>query len=210
MADDRLAQGRSYAARLRAQGRSDDDIREGLAAAGWGEADVATLMQEAAPPSPPPAQPARPQREEVKRPGELTFLIVLVDVISILGLLSSMMVVILGIGATFRVADRGAPSAAMGPLVLGVGVVLAMIWLGVLVVGHFLWNGANWARIIMMVLMALTVLQSLYGLLTGARGAAAVGGGGAVNAIVAVLTMLIAALFIVVLNKGNVKEYCSK
>ena len=75
-------------------------------------------------------------------------------------------------------------------------------------VGHFLWNGANWARITMMVLMALTILQSLYGLL--ARGAGPAAGGGGVQAVISVLFILIAVLFIVVLNKDNVKRYASK
>ncbi len=246
MSQDRLQDGRAYVARLRQQGRSDEQIREGLKASGWGEQDIAALMADPGPTPAPAPGPARDRRAEaekagwsledkvpegykpagvreavqarvaaarrpqVKRPGELTFFIVLVDVVAILGALGAALMVLGGMAVTAGGARSGeALAGAMGGVMLVFGLFIGVIYLGVLVVGHFLWNGTNWARITMMVLMVLTVLQSLYGLLAGIRGAAAVGGGGAVSAIVSVLTLLIAGLFIVVLNKQNVKDYCS-
>ena len=248
MSDDRLQDGRAYVARLRQQGRSDDQIREGLKASGWGEQDIKALIGDAGPAPPPAPSPApRParerragseesgwtledqvpdgykpagvreavqaraaaaKREERKRPGELTFFIVLVDVVSILGLLGAVMMVLGGLVVATHGASGSAAHGAVGGLFLILGFLMGAVYLGVLVVGHFLWNGANWARITMMVLMALTILQSLYGLL--ARGAGPAAGGGGVQAVISVLFILIAVLFIVVLNKGNVKQYCSK
>jgi len=138
---------------------------------------------------------------QIKRPSELTLLVVLVDALSVLGLLGSVLVVFMGIRATYHVPDPGAPSAAMGPLVLGVGVVLGMIWLGVLVVAHFLWKGANWARITMISPMALSIILLLWALISG-------GAGGGMQAVISGLLIVLAALFIVVLNRADVKAYC--
>lgn len=237
MSEDRLAQGRAYVKRLRAGGRTDEQIREKLRASGWSEPDVEALMgAPAGPASASAAGPARrPQAErrtdwalqdrvppgykpagtaealrgrlpakpvQKKRPGELTFLIVLVDVVSILGVLGAGMLVLGGVAATARGAGREMMPAGLGAVILGMGVVVGLIYLGVLVVGHFLWNGHNWARITMMVLMGLAILQSLpiNPLQSNRAGAAG---------IIPWLVIVIAALFIVVLNKGNVKAYCS-
>jgi len=240
MSDDRLQDGRAYVARLRQQGRSDEQIREGLKASGWGEQDIAALMAGPGPAPAPAPGPARERRAEsdkagwsledqvpegykpagvkeavqarvaaarrrkIERPGELTFFIVLVDVASILGLLAAGAMVLGGIAVTAGGARGGeAGIGALGALILGIGLVMGMIYLGVLVVGHFLWNGANWARIAMMVLMGLFILQSLP--FNPAQGAQE-----GLLALIPWLFILIAVLFIVVLNKGNVKQYCSK
>jgi len=144
------------------------------------------------------AAAARPPQR--KRPGELTFFIVLVDVLAILRVLGALFIVVGGIAATAGGA-RGDISL-VGATVLALGLVVGLIYLGVLVVWHFLWNGHNWARMTMGVLMVLAILQSLpiNPMQTPRTGAAG---------IVPWLQILIAALFIVVLLRQDVKDYCS-
>ena len=71
------------------------------------------------------------------------------------------------------------------------------VGLGVLVVGHFLWRGAEWARIALMVILLYNlVLRVIEMLFSGVDAVTAV-------SIVAVL------IFVWMLNGGSAKEYCA-
>ena len=101
-------------------------------------------------------------------------------------------------------AAGGASEMPIGGLVMLLGFIAIAIYLGILIVGHFLWKGFNWARITFMVLLALSALQCVPGLVTGLR-YGVIGG-----LILPVLQIGVCVLFIVILNGREAQEYCTR
>jgi len=129
-----------------------------------------------------------------QRPGELTFLIVLIDVVMLLSLAAPVMFIA-------ALASGGLGRAGLPPglsaLMIAVMMFMGAVYASVIVVGHFLWNGYSWARVVMMVLLGLFVLSSLHGTITG-------------DGIVAALFAAVAGLLLLVLFKEDVVDYCCR
>jgi len=204
MSDDRLQRARDYVVELRTQGHSDDEIRQGLADSGWRERDIERLLWDTAPaPPPPPPAPATPatagaQVMDVEpagaegRPAELTLGVMMIGALAVSGLLAT--------GASVAaVAGHGlSPMASYGLtsrfLVFG-----PFIYLGLLVVGYFLWHGYAWARNAMIALLGLYILFVLLG----------VPGRGVFNRLTA-FPGLFSGIMIWALTTRTVKDYCSR
>lgn len=143
--------------------------------------------------------------EVVRRPSDLALLVILVD-------LGAILMVLLGIGALFlggagaaavgvagsAGAEGAAVAAVIGVAAMVIGIILIVIYGGILVVSHFLWNGFGWARIAMMVLVGLSVLSNLRDLMTGGE------------KLIPALVLAVMVLFLIILNKQDVKAYCSR
>jgi hypothetical protein len=141
--------------------------------------------------------------EVVRRPSDLALLVILVD-------LGAILMVLLGVGALFlggaaaggasaaAGAEGAAVAAVIGAAAMLFGIILMVIYGGILVVSHFLWKGFAWARIAMMVLVGLSVLSNLHGLMTGGE------------KLIPGLVLLVMVLFLIILNKQDVKAYCSR
>jgi hypothetical protein len=69
-------------------------------------------------------------------------------------------------GVGVAAAGSAAAGAAVGAIVIGVSLFLIALSIGFLVTGHFLWKGFNWARIVFIVLLALSALHQLFALAT--------------------------------------------
>ncbi|MBC8873118.1 MAG: hypothetical protein H8E44_27100 [Planctomycetes bacterium] len=83
----------------------------------------------------------------------------------------------------------------LGIIGLVVMVLIAAAALAVLIVGHFLWNGFNWARCVFMGFVALAIVVELLALVsTGSPVSAA--------------RMVANLLFLIVLNSRATKEFC--
>lgn len=219
MSSNEWEQARAYVERLRQKGRTDEQIRQIMLKSGWTEEQVEKILPgevlrtppppAPSPPPPPPAPapgtvppwasaaPSRPGARRpagpVPRPVGVTILVILCDIGALLGLIASVLgiVTLLGFGGLGE-------ALAMGVLVLVLLFAAILINLGILVVGHFLWKGFNWARITFMVLLALWALRAIPGLLYGG------------SAVVLVLEMAVCVLFIVILNGRGAREYCTR
>lgn len=138
-------------------------------------------------------KPWQKRREpQLVRPGELTFFVVLVDVVAILGVLAALFAILGGLAA------MASGVGGVGLIVLALGLFIGVVYVGVLIVGHFLWNGFAWARTAMMVLMGLVIASIVVEAVTGSHN------------IVSWIQAGIAGLFIFVLFKDEVVAYCSK
>lgn len=133
-------------------------------------------------------------RTAAQRPGELTFLIVLIDVIMLLSLAAPVMLIVaLAFGA---LGGTDLPPG-LSALMIAVMMFMGAVYGSVIVVGHFLWNGYSWARVVMMVLLGLFIISALHGALTG-------------DGIVAALFAAVAGLLLLVLFKEDVVDYCCR
>ena len=168
MSDDRLQRGRDYVVELRTQGHSDDEIRQGLAESGWRQRDIERLLFGTAPAPPPPAPAAATpaaagtQATDVagaraeNRPAELTLGVMLTGALAVSGLLAT--------GASWlTAAGHGISPASYYGLTSRFLVFGPFIYLGLLVVGYFLWHGYTWARNAMIALLGVYILFALLG-----------------------------------------------
>ncbi len=217
MSSNEWEQARAQVKKMREDGHTDDQIREMALERGWTQEQVEKILsrevlQAPPPPSsptpipPPPsgaepswaaADPSRPEPQRpaapMPRPFGVSFLVVLCDIGALFGLLGGIGALVLG---GVAVSAGGGPG--MGGLMMLLGFIAIAIYLGILVVGHFLWNGVNWARITFMALLGLWSLQSIPQLLTSE------------GRIVAVLTIAVNVLFIFILNGRGAREYCTR
>ncbi len=216
MSSNEWEQARAQVKKMREDGHTDDQIREMALERGWTQEQVEKILSrevlQAPPPSsptpipPPPsgaepswaaADPSRPEPQRpaapMPRPFGVSFLVVLCDIGALFGLLGGIGALVLG---GVAVSAGGGPG--MGGLMMLLGFIAIAIYLGILVVGHFLWNGVNWARITFMALLGLWSLQSIPQLLTSE------------GRIVAVLTIAVNVLFIFILNGRGAREYCTR
>jgi hypothetical protein len=145
---------------------------------------------------------------EPRRPLGLSILVGLYDVGAVFTLIAGVAVIVIGLigaGVATRVTS---PGAAAGVAVLAVTGLLLVAWsLGVLMMGYYLWNGFNWARIGFMTLLAVGMLfdsLSLFGKLGSAATAQ-----GAYGWVVPALLLVLQLLFLVMLNVRQTREYCS-
>jgi hypothetical protein len=149
--------------------------------------EPASLTRGAAPPN--QTETRAPARPPTARPSGATLVVVLTDIKALFAALASV-VVLIAAGAS------GSPVA--GPVVLPALFMLPLS-IGVLVVAHFCWNGYNWARVAVMVLLILGALGQI-GRAAGPTG----------FQLVPALQLLVQVLCIAILNTEPVKEYCSR
>jgi|GEM_PF-5191791 len=135
------------------------------------------------------------QSAAIARPSQLTTMIVLIDISSILAIPGA----ILGTIIMMSVAMHG--GSFLGWMLLLISLFSAVLYVGILVVCHFLWNGYNKARLTMVVLMSLISAIGLWSLIQST---------GSTNMLVNGLQLFIDVLFICILNMKSTKEYCCK
>jgi hypothetical protein len=136
----------------------------------------------------------------MRRPSGVTLLVILCDIGALLGLIG----VVSGLLLMGREIGIGAPGMA----VAGGALLLILMCVGIIVLGHFLWEGWNWARIAWIVLLVLNTLRQIPGLVSRlASGAQPLGGDGwAVSA----LEVLVGVLFLLILNSRATRDYCKR
>lgn len=81
----------------------------------------------------------------------LSILVVLADISALLRIVAGVLA-LAGAGMLM-----GTDLGALLVVIMVMGVVMIVISLGIIIVGHFLWKGFNWARITFIVLIALTI-----------------------------------------------------
>ncbi len=179
-------QARAHVEMLRREGHTDEDIREMMFADGWEEDELEAVWQDLGSPVP--------------RPASVSLVVAFCLMWALCGLSLGMV-----LGMMLLVASLGA--MRMGPPKLAHVFIFAWmaISVGILVVGHFLWNGSNWARITFMVLLGLSGLNCVLGLVVGLAQ-----GGLNLSSVVLVLEMAVCGLFIFILNGNDAREYCTR
>ncbi len=100
-----------------------------------------------------------------------------VKIISVLYYIGSVLMLLLGLAAIFGAGAFASMLSQIGPLsLLGAGMFVVMgvisVALAVLFffIGKGLWNGKSWARIVAIVLAALSILNGIYSIATGQGG----------------------------------------
>ncbi len=223
MSSNEWEQGLAYVKKLREDLHTDDEIRQIMLEVGWEEEQIEQLVTRkrpaagpatAAPASRPEpswasATPSRPGARRstalVSRPVGMTILVVLADIGALINIIASGVAVV-GVLVMGGLRYLGEASG-MGVLIVALLFVGILINLGILVVGHFLWNGFNWARVTFMVLLGLSALQCFLGLLLSIGYAS---GGGIESVVVLVLEMAVCGLFIFILKGRGAREYCTR
>ncbi len=212
MSSNEWVKGLAYVKKLREDLHTDDEIRQIMLEVGWEEEQIEQLVTR------PPHGPSRrglrqPRRGRgarrstalVSRPVGMTILVVLADIGALINIIASGVAVV-GVLVMGGLRYLGEASG-MGVLIVALLFVGIIINLGILVVGHFLWNGFNWARVTFMVLLGLSALQCFLGLLLSIGYAS---GGGIESVVVLVLEMAVCGLFIFILKGREAREYCTR
>jgi hypothetical protein len=122
----------------------------------------------------------------------LSLLVVLYDIGALLGLAAAGLALVVTHGALFATSS-----------LMAIG-----IYLGVLIMGHFLWKGFGWARIAFMAILVLDLIRIVPGCLLLLRaGLPAVG---AVGWLAPLLEIVLDGLFLVILTSARTREYCRR
>lgn len=158
-----------------------------------------------------------------ERPVGITILAILTWIGSGLGVVGGVIILVggafMGAGARSHAGMSANPAAvgAMAGLLVGMAVVILATSIFSGVVGYYLWNGANWARIVFIVMQSVGVLMGLANLAVRATsrmpagfgatpGAAA---GAAAGVAVILVSLCINAVFLAILLSRPAREFCA-
>ncbi len=200
-------------ARMRKQGHTDQQITTAALERGWTEEQVRRLIQRRvlqAPPSPPeavapppPPSGSVPPSAAVTRPAAVTIPVVIADIGASLWLI----LFTVGVVALFISGELGGIGNLPTPAIMIAALLLGglLVNLGILVVGHFLWRGANWARLTFMVLLGASALQFALGLIL-----ARIDGAVLVPPFWILFGIAVLGKLIHVLNHDDAKQFCTR
>ena len=139
----------------------------------------------------------------MSRPIGVTVLVVLADISALLFFLGACMMVWLATAAPVVYREEGPVLELILVLRVFGGIVVN---LSIPVVGHYVWNGLNWARITLMVLLGLSCLDSAFSLGLDWVVQSSFGN----SSVLAVITIAMYGLFIFILNGRAAREYCTR
>lgn len=121
----------------------------------------------------------------------------------------SLMVVLYDIGALFGLAVAGLSLLmTQGTILATASFIGIVIYLDILIFGHFLWKGYTWARIVFMLILALDLIRLVPNTLRLlSAGVPAVGAAGW---LVTLLEIVLDGLFLAILASPATRQFCRR